>query len=410
MINSDPIILGFVATTLGIIFYTSQLQHIFWQKLYRYIPVMVMCYFLPSLFNAFDLIDTSNSQLATIASRYIMPVCLCLLIISVDVRALLQQGPKLIILYLIGAFGVVVGGPVTLLAFAYFTPDSLPWDGANAVWKGMATLAGNWVGGTANQLAMKEVYQVGDQIFSIMITVNVVFSALWMSFLLFCASHAKVIDRKLKADTRQIVKLQQSANKLNTESKQIPNLNDYMMIFAVGFTVMGLGHGLADILAPFFESSYPQLARYSFTSEFFWIVIIVSVVSLGLSYTQVRQLELVGASKVSSMMLYFLIAIMGLQMDITSIADFPIYFLIGAVWLSIHVFFVVIAGYIMRAPVAYMAIASQCNLGGAASSPVVAMAFHKSFAPVAVLFSVFGYGIATYMAWLCGELLKTITP
>ena len=107
MINSDPIILGFVATTLGIIFYTSQLQHIFWQKLYRYIPVMVMCYFLPSLFNAFDLIDTSNSQLATIASRYIMPVCLCLLIISVDVRALLQQGPKLIILYPIVCLGMV---------------------------------------------------------------------------------------------------------------------------------------------------------------------------------------------------------------------------------------------------------------------------------------------------------------
>lgn len=410
MITADPVIFGLIASLLGLIFYTSKLPHPFWQKLYRYIPVMVMCYFLPSLFNVFDLVDSSLSQLSTIASRYIMPACLCLLIISVDIKAILQQGPKLIVLFLIGGVGVIVGGPLTLLLFAYLSPESVPWDGPNAAWKGMATLAGNWVGGTANQLAMKEVYQVGDQIFSIMITVNVVFSALWMSFLLFCANHSATIDHKLKADTRQIKKLQHSADLLNIETKKIPSLNNYITIFAVGFGVMGLGHGFADILAPFFESHYPELARYSFTSEFFWIVIVVSLVSFVLSYTKARQLEEVGASKVSSLMLYFLIAIMGLQMDITSIADFPIYFLIGAIWLLIHVLFILTAGYLMRAPVAYMAIASQCNLGGAASSPVVAMAFHKSFAPVAVLFSVFGYGVATYMAWICGELLKSITP
>ncbi|WOT05955.1 DUF819 family protein [Shewanella youngdeokensis] len=410
MISSDPVILGIVASTLGAIFYTSQQQHVFWQKLYQYIPVMVMCYFLPSLFNAFGLIDTSNSQLASIASRYIMPVCLCLLIISVDVHSLLQLGPKLIILFLIGAVGIVVGGPLTLMLFAYFVPETLPWNGADAVWKGMATLAGNWVGGTANQLAMKEVFQVGDNIFSIMITVNVVFSALWMSFLLFCANHSAKIDVWLQADTHQIEKLQQSACHLKTSTKKVPSLNDYMSIFAVGFGVMGLGHGVADFLAPFFSHHYPALARLSFTSEFFWIVIVVSLVSFGLSFTKVRQLEAVGASKTSSLMLYFLIAIMGLQMDVTSIADFPIYFLIGAIWLLFHAILVVIVGCMMRAPVAYMAIASQCNLGGAASSPVVAIAFHKSFAPVAVLLSVFGYCVATYMAWLCGELLKAVTP
>ncbi len=410
MISSDPILFGLVAAILGVVFYTSQLPQAFWRKLYQYIPVMVMCYFLPSLFNTFAIIDTSNSQLATIASRYIMPACLCLLIISVDIKAILQQGPKLIILFLVGGLGVIIGGPVALLLLANISPDSVPWEGANAAWKGMATLAGNWVGGTANQLAMKEIYQVGDDVFSVMITVNVVFSAFWMSFLLFCANHCKVIDRKLKADTRQLERLQQSAMHLSASKKQIPTLNDYMAIFAVAFAVMGLGHGVADILVPYFEANYPGSARFSFTSEFFWIVVVVSLTSLLLSYTKARNLEQVGASKVSTAMLYLLIAIMGLQMDITAIADFPIYFMLGAVWLLIHVIFVVVAGVLMRAPVAYMAIASQCNLGGAASSPVVAMAYHKSFAPVAVLFSVFGYATATYMAWLCGGLLKGISP
>ncbi|MGS0694300.1 DUF819 family protein [Shewanella sp. 0m-4] len=410
MITADPVIFGLIALLLGAIFYTSKLKKPFWQKLYRFMPVMVMCYFLPSLFNATGFVDPQDSQLAAISSRYLMPACLCLLIISVDLKAIIQLGPKLIILFLVGGVGVILGGPIVLYCFATLVPDSITWSGSDAAWRGMATLAGNWVGGTANQLAMKEVFSVGDAIFSIMITVNVVFSAIWMSFLLFCAKHAAVIDQKTGANTEGLQILQQSAASLDKQVKQMPQLTDFMLIFAVGFGVMGLGHAGADLLVPFFQREYPELAKFSLTSEFFWIVIIVTCVSVMLSYTKVRLLEDAGASKVASVMLYFLIAIMGLQMDITAIADFPIYFIIGFLWLLIHAAMVIFIGLMTRSPVAYMAIASQCNLGGAASSPVVAIAFHKGFAPVAVLLSVLGYALATYMAWICGELLRLVTP
>lgn len=53
-----------------------------------------------------------------------------------------------------------------------------------------------------------------------------------------------------------------------------------------------------------------------------------------------------------------------------------------------------------------MAIGSQANIGGAASAPVVASAFHPSLAPVGVLLAVLGYALGTYGAWLCGQLLR----
>ena len=410
MVTADPIIFGLVVALLGLIFYTSKLAHPFWQKLYRHIPVMVMCYFLPSLFNAFGLVDSSDSQLATIASRYLMPACLCLLVISVDLKAISKLGPKMLLLFFSGGLGVIIGGPLVLYLFTIFAPETIAWDGAEAAWRGMATLAGNWVGGTANQLAMKEVFAVGDGIFSIMITVNVVFSALWMSFLLYCANYDEYIDNKLGADRSGLIKLQQSVSTTETQSALIPELRDYMLIFAVAFSVTGLGHGIADIMVPFFAREYPASAKFSFTSEFFWIVVVVTCISVLLSYTKARRLELVGASKVSSVMLYFLIAIMGLKMDISAIADFPIYFIMGFMWLAVHAAFIIVVGVLTRSPLAYMAIASQCNLGGAASSPIVAVAFHKAFAPVAVLLSVLGYALATYMAWICGELLRLVVP
>ncbi|GIU54162.1 DUF819 domain-containing protein [Shewanella sp. KT0246] len=406
MINQDPVIFGLLSTIIGLVFYTSQSSHPLLKQIYRFVPVMVMCYVLPSLLNTFNIVDASNSELNTITSKYLMPACLTLLIISVDIKSILLLGPKIIILFLLGSIGVIIGGPLTLLLFSKIIPESINWLGADATWKGMATLAGNWVGGTANQIAMKEIYQVEENLFAIMISVNVIYSAIWMSFLLICANNAAFIDKKINADTSQFNQLITITEKRVTANQAKPTLNDYMMMFAVAFGVTGFAHWGADILAPFFADNYPQTEKYSFTSHFFWIVIIVTTVSIVLSNTKVRELETVGASKVSTIMLYCLIANMGLQMDLTMIDDFPIYFAIGFVWLTIHAMVVIIAGLLMRAPVAYMALASQCCIGGAASSPVVAMAFHRSLAPVAILFSVFGYAWATYMAWICAELMR----
>lgn len=406
MINQDPVIFGLLTTIIGLVFYTSQSSHPVWKQVYRFVPVMVMCYVLPSLLNTFNIVDASQSELNTITSKFLMPACLTLLIISVDIKSMLLLGPKIIILFLLGSFGVIIGGPLTLLLFAKIAPETISWVGADAAWKGMATLAANWVGGTANQIAMKEIYQVEENLFAIMISVNVIYSAIWMSFLLICANNANFIDKKIGADASQFKKLIEVTDRGISNQQGLPTLKSYMLMFSVAFGVTGFAHFGADIIAPFFAENYPQTEKYSLTSTFFWIVIIVTTTSIVLSNTKIRELESVGASKVSTVMLYCLIANMGLQMDLSMVDDFPIYFAIGFVWLSIHVIVVIVTGLLMKAPVAYMALASQCCIGGAASSPVVAMAFHRSLAPVAILFSVFGYAWATYMAWICAELMR----
>ena len=144
MINQDPVIFGLLSTIIGLVFYTSQSSHPLLKQIYRFVPVMVMCYVLPSLLNTFNIVDASNSGLNTITSKYLMPACLTLLIISVDIKSILLLGPKIIILFLLGSIGVIIGGPLTLLFFAKIAPESINWVGDGAAWKGMATLAANW--------------------------------------------------------------------------------------------------------------------------------------------------------------------------------------------------------------------------------------------------------------------------
>lgn len=406
LITNDAVVLGLMATILGAVFYTSHSDNRFFKAFYKYVPALLLCYFIPSLFNSFGVIDGEGSSLYKMASRYLLPASLVLLTLSVDFKAILGLGPKALIMFLTSTLGIVIGGPIALMSVGYFFPQELGGD----VWRGMTTIAGSWIGGGANQAAMKEVFNVDGNIFSVMITVDVLVANVWMAVLLFIASRAEFFDRKNGADTTGIMHLRKKIEQYEAENARIPNLTDIMLIVAVAFGVTGLSHALADIIAPWIEQVAPQLAMYSLTSTFFWLVVIATTVGLYLSTTRVRKLEAVGASKVGSAFLYILVATIGMHMDITAIFSNKLMFLVGIIWMLVHAVLLLVVARLIKAPMFYMAVGSQANVGGAASAPVVAAAFHPSLAPVGVLLAVLGYGLGTYGAYICGLIMQQVAP
>jgi uncharacterized membrane protein len=81
---------------------------------------------------------------------------------------------------------------------------------------------------------------------------------------------------------------------------------------------------------------------------------------------------------------------------------------LGAIWMAVHVTVILTVGWLIKAPVFLVAVGSQANIGGAASAPVVASAFHPSLAPVGVLLAVAGYALGTYARLLCMWMLKLV--
>jgi uncharacterized membrane protein len=407
MITNDAVQLGLLMMILGAVFYTSKSQYGFFRAFYRYVPALLLCYFLPSLLNTFGIIDAENSQLYFVASRYFLPASLVLLTLSIDFKSIINLGPKALILFLTGTVGIVLGGPVALMVVSAISPESI---GANPedVWRGMTTVAGSWIGGGANQAAMKEIYGVGDKIFSAMVAVDVIVANIWMAVLLYMAHHSDRIDTAVGADNSAITRLREKVERLQQEIIRIPSLQDLIFICAIAFGITGLAHFFADILAPWFLMNAPEMARYSLTSRFFWLIVIATTGGLILSFTRLKHLEGAGASKVGSVFIYFLVATIGTRMDINAIFEQPGFFLLGAIWMLVHASLMLLMLRILRAPVFYMAVGSQANVGGAASAPVVAAAFHPSLAPVGVLLAVLGYALGTYAAWFCGQILRVV--
>lgn len=406
LITNDTVVFGLLAVTLAAIFYTTQSQHPFWRKFYTFVPALLLCYFIPSLYNTFGIIDGHASNLYYMASRYLLPAALILLTLSIDLKAIARLGNKALIMFFTGTLGIVIGGPIAILIFSVIAPDVVGGAGPDAVWRGMTTIAGSWIGGGANQAAMKEVFEVSGPLFSQMVAVDVIIANIWMAVLLFMAARADKLDARINADTSAITFLRRKVEAFQAEHARIPSLTDLMYIAAIGFGLTSLAHAIGNFLGPWIGANAPMLTRFSLDSTFFWLVVFATTFGLMLSFTRAKMIEGAGASKVGSAFIYILVATIGMHMDITAVVSNPGLFAVGAVWMSIHAGLMLIVARAIRAPVFYMAVASQANVGGAASAPVVASAFHPSLAPVGVLLAVLGYALGTYAAYLCGLLMQ----
>ena len=406
MITNDAVIFGILMSILGFVFYTSSIKSNFWKNFYTLFPVLLLCYFLPSLFKTLGIINSDNSNLYFVASRYLLPCSLVLLTLSVDLREILKLGPKAIIMFLTGTLGILIGGPISILFVKYVFPNLVDiniLDLAN----GMTTIAGSWIGGGANQAAMMEVFNVDSNIFSKMVAVDIICANVWLAILLIGVNKNKFLDRNiLKANSSSIEDIKKRIENYNLSISKIPELKDLILILSVGFAVTGISHFFGEVISEYIKINFSYLEKFSLTSNFFWLIIFSTSLGVFLSFTKLRKLEGAGSSKVGSVFIYILVATIGLKMDLLSIFQNPGLFLIGFIWIGIHIILLTVVAKIIRAPFFFVAVGSQANIGGAASAPVVASAFHPSLAAVGVLLAVLGYAVGTYAAYMCGIIMQ----
>lgn len=407
--SNDAIVFGILMIILGGIMYTSSSDIPFWQRFYRYVPALILCYFVPAIFHwPLGLIDPESSSLYYMASRYLLPASLVLLCLSIDLKAVMGLGTKALVIFFVAAGGIILGGPIALLVCATIAPD-LVGVTSDQLWRGLSTIAGSWIGGGANQAAMKEIYQVNDDLFGTMVIVDILIGNTWLGILLYGVNSSERIDRWLKADNSAITQLKDKVEHYRLSIAREMTTRDLYFIGGVAFGAVGLSHLGAQIIVPFLEqyrAPIESMRLNSVLSSFFWMVVIATTIGVGLSFTKVRKLEGVGASRFGSLFIYILVATIGMQMNIGEIYKNLGLFAIGSIWMLIHIATLLIAARLIRAPFFFVAVGSTANVGGAASAPVIATAFHPALASVGILLAVLGYALGTYGAIICAELMR----
>lgn len=374
-------------------------------------PAVLMCYLLPSILSSMEIISDAHSNLYFVASRYLLPASLVLMTLSIDLKAIANLGSKALIMFFTGSLGIIIGGPVAILIVSLISPESVGGNDFDAIWRGLATIAGSWIGGGANQAAMLEIFQYNPEKYGGMVLIDIVIGNIWLALLLLGVGKTKRIDKWLKADTSSIEALKEKVSKFTASITRVPTLNDYMALLFLAFTSVGISHLIGNYLSDILTSSYEWVSDkksfFSFLgSSFFWMIVIATLIGILLSFTKAKNYEGAGASKFGSVFIYILVATIGMKMDLTKIFENPGLILIGVVWMTIHALLLIVVAKLIKAPYFFLSVGSQANVGGAASAPVIAAEFHPSLASVGVLLAVMGYVVGTTGALFCAYLME----
>jgi uncharacterized membrane protein len=388
LIQEPMAVFGYLAAVFAAIFWISEMPAL--QKLFRITPAVIYCYFVPTLSTTLGIIPMS-SPVYEWMTRYLLPVALLLLMITVDLKSILKLGRTALIMVTAGSIGIMIGAQIAFLAFSRW----LPPEG----WKGLAALTGSWIGGTANMVAIAESVGTPDAIMGPIIVVDTVVGYGWMGVLLFLSAWQAAFDRRLRADDSAVAE----TNKLlaDLDSHRRPTqLRDIAIIVGLGFA--------GAILAVRLGEALPALGNPTIISHTTWAVLIVVTGGLLLSFTPVRNLEEVGASKVGYAALYLLLTAIGAQGNLLEVLSAPAFFFAGVLVISVHVAFMIVVARLVKAPFFFVATGSVANIGGAGTAPIVASVYHPAMAPVGLLMAVAGYILGIYgalgAAWMLGAL------
>ena len=368
-------------------------RHPLGNRLFRVVPLLVFCYFVPALLSNTGIIPV-ESELYVFIRRVLLPASLVLLVLSTDIPAVISLGRDAVVLFLAGTVSIALGGPIAFLALGWM----FPVEALDQAWRGLAALCGSWIGGGANFVAVGESVGASAATMSLMVVVDVGIANIWMAILLLFAGRERAMDDRLGADRRRIDEVRARVEKYQNEVARPANLADMLAILAIGIGTTGVVTWIASYL--------PDIG--TIINGFTWVVFLVTAVGVALSFTPLRRLEGAGASTVGTVFLYLLVATIGASAQFSQVAENLPLLAVGALWMLLHAIAMLTVRRVLRAPVFFLAVGSQANVGGAASAPVVAAAFHPALATVGVLLAVLGYVLGTYAGIVMAFVLRQV--
>ncbi len=387
LISNPNNLLVFFAGFVACIFLLARLAP--FSSLFRYIPPIVWIYFLPVIGTTMK-ITPAQSTFYDWCVENLLPFSLMLLTLSTDLKAIARLGPLAISMLVAGTIGIVIGGPVSLFLFqAHLHPQT---------WKGLGALAGSWIGGGSNMFAIKEGVGCPAFLFSPVVIIDSVVGYGWMTVMIALSRYQDVIDRRRGAKREALDDLNRRLASYRAEHSRPLTLATFCAMLGTG--MVGAWFCMRG------GEQLPELG--SVLSHFTWGILLVVIVGLSLSFTRARRLEDEGASAVAYGGLYLLTATMGASGDLKALAEAPLLFLVGVVWVAIHVLCLVLAAKLLRAPMFLFATGSQGNIGGVISTPIVAGIYQPALAPVGVLMGVLGNLLGTPAGLLCAQLMLLV--
>ena len=310
-------------------------------------------------------VDATRSQVMRLA----LPALIFLLLVRCDLRAILALGPRVLLAFACATASITLGFIVAATLLGGLLPAE--------AWKPLAAVAGGWVGGTANLVAVSQAVGTSPELLGFALLTDALCYSVWVLVLFATVPLAPRFNAwaKARASGDAVATFEPAP-----EAPATP-----------GHALLWLGLGLsAGLLARELAALMPQDGVLNATS---WTLLLVSVAGVLAALTPLRRLP--GAEGCGSALLAIVVVTLASQGSFAGLAAAPWFILAGFIVLAVHAALMAGAARLFKLDLALVGVASLANIGGVASAPLLAAMHAKALAPLGILLALLGYLLGT---------------
>ena len=376
----------FLALLLFIASFLVYLEQQSQAKLFEYLPAIVILYFTIMTLASLG-VWTKTAEITSLYKGFksnLLPAMIFLMLLQTDIRKILKLGRKILLTFFLASLSISLGFIIMFaLLHNLFEPTA---------WKAFGALSGSWMGGTGNMVAIQGALTLPDSKMGYVLLIDSIDYAIWVMILLALVPFASRFNQWSSADGSILETLTERLEEKKSVEINFPSL----------FLLLGLSlvvSALAQQIAPLLPSS-------DFFTKTTWMVLFATLAGIGAGMTPLSRHA--SASALANIMLYLIIALIASRANFSELTQAPLYIMAGFMIITIHALIMVIFAKLFRLDLFSLGVASLANIGGVASAPILAGAYHKALIPIGVLMAMMGYIIGTFMGLGVSKILMII--
>lgn len=379
MITNSVAVLGILTFNIFLAFQLERIPQL------KALSASLIVIVLGALEANFGLIPTSSDAppLYDGIFTYVAPLLIIFLMLGIQLKSVKKAGIPMISSFFLGALGIMVGVTVGML-----------------VVKGRASLGSNfnviggmftatWTGGSTNLNAVALTYNFAKEgaVYAAISAIDNIVTALWLAA---CILIPKLMRDRFPTKRQGAASAENYAEEVSEFSTVNPS--DLGILMAVGCAVLYSAGQLA--------TWFPSVHR----------IIWLSTISLILAQVPVVQ-KLRGSRTLGMFCSYLFLSVIGAYCDIpVLLKDGQLaltLLLFATIVISVHTIFQFGVAYLLKQDWDIMGIASQANVGGAATALSVAKSLDRDDLGLGgIMIGLLGNAVGTYMGVLMAEFLK----
>ena len=377
-------------------------------KLFKVIPGLTFIYFggmLGATMHVWELTPQISSFIGQL-KYFLLPMMLFLLLLKNDIRDVFKLGPKLMGSFLAVTASILIGFIIVFIALkSRFDADA---------WQTFSILSSSWVGGSTNMAAAQAGLGVkdGSQALTYAFLMDNICASFWLVLLISLAPMREKFNKFSGADSNEVDKIISHihATAAKNEDKRDYEFMDFMLTLGLGLGVAGIVLVLGkQVVNPGGLTSANFLSGLrGFFSGSGWVVILATIFGILGSMTPLKKIK--GTDHVGSVLLYVVVGLIATATDFSTIdmGQAAIYIIAGVLVLLFHLVVLLVLAKIFKLDLYICGIASQANIGGSVSAPILAGTYDEALIPAGLMMGIFGSAIGTVTALMLAKLLMTL--